>query len=329
MFLEPPQHSLKEIAAAVLKLSDYYIENPEAQTPWHENFCQLAYRYYYLPLNFIRANLVIERGDLASFFEDLEHFIDWGAGPGTLSLAFAGSALKKQIKSQLLFDISGTVLKVFSDLHQQLINPKSQTQLNLAAFNNSEKTCLGFSYSLTELNELPKGWNRFEALVILEPSTQQDARRLQELRSELIRSGYSIWAPCTHQNDCPLLSHSKHDWCHDRTKVNAPDWFHELEKLLPMRNQNVTVSYLLARKKNPSPKMSQLARITGDQLEEKGKTRQLVCKGPQREFLCWMHKSSTVQPLERGSLIETPENFESKSNEIRLSEACRIVTEKF
>lgn len=174
-----------------------------------------------------------------------------------------------------------------------------------------------FSYSLTEVSDLPKSWNQFEAVMILEPSTSQDGRMLLKLREELIKNGFHIWAPCTHQQSCPLLNESKHDWCHDRFHVQSPDWFQKLENQLPMKNKTVTTSYVLARKRTPPEQLMNLARLTGDSMEEKGKTRQLVCRGPKREFLSWMHKNTHSQTLARGELIELPADLQIKSNELR------------
>lgn len=324
MFSSEPPEKLQLIAESILRLSDFYIKNPEGETPWDEKFCQLAYRYYYLPLNQFRVSQVIERAEQVNFFEGLSSFIDWGAGPGTASLALArNEKIKLQIKEQVLFDISDTVLKNFQDLHTHLVKPQYSTHYDLNRHKNQKESCLVFSYSLTEFLTLPQGWNKFEALMILEPSTGEDGRKLLELRQKLIDEGYSIWGPCTHQSGCPLLKESKHDWCHDRFKVEAPEWFLNLEQLLPMKNKTVTTSYLLARRKKAPEFLKTKARLTGDSLEEKGKTRQLVCRGEKREFLTWMHKNIQPQTLARGELIDTDFEFELKSNELRLSSKLR------
>lgn len=325
MFLESPTEKLKLIADSVLKLSNHYIENPEANTPWNQKFCQIAYRHYYLPLNYIRCKKVIERGLEVDFFQGLTHFIDWGAGPGTASLALVNaSELKPNIKKQILFDLEKSTLNTFSDLHTNLVGQEYVSDLNLQNLNHKKNSCLVFSYSLTEQNELPHGWQDFEALMILEPSTSQDGRKLLELRAKLISQNFNIWAPCVHQLSCPLLSFSKNDWCHDRAHVEAPKWFWDLEQLLPMKNKTVTVSYLLARKKTPQTTVSLKGRLTGDSLKENGKTRQLICRNEQREFLTWMHKSIKPQELARGELINLPENLTIKSNELRLNEEIKI-----
>jgi ribosomal protein RSM22 (predicted rRNA methylase) len=318
MFPENPSAKIKEIADSVLKLSDFYIDNPQGETPWTERFCQLAYRHYYLPLNFLRLKTVIARGNQVGFFKGLKTFVDWGCGPGTASLALAAdSGVKQQIQKQVLYDISQTAIEKFSDLHGNLVNIEKPKTLRLENFRGTS-SCLVFSYSLTEINELPPGWNNYEALMIVEPSTSDDGRKLMELRSKLISAGYFIWAPCTHQLACPLLTLSKNDWCHDRAMVEAPAWFSQVEQNLPMKNKTVTMSYLLARKTPPAEVIHNYGRLVGDSMEEKGKTRQMFCRGSEREFLTWMHKSIEPQTLPRGELVCQPREAEKKSNEIRL-----------
>ncbi len=327
MFQIEPRLSLKQIAESVLKLSDFYIKYPEATTPWDEEFCQIAYRHYFLPLNFQRNYRVVQKGFEVGFFKDLCSFTDWGCGPGTASFALTEHVgLRPQIKKQILIDQSDLVLKHFSDLHSQLINCEKTTNTSLRkTLSEKDTACLVMSYSLTEVSQLPEGWEQYEALMILEPSTAEDGRHLMELRQKLIAQGYSIWGPCTHQQNCPLLLESKTDWCHDRIEVSAPDWFLELENFLPMRNRTVTTSYILARKKKAPIYSSLVGRLVGDSREEKGKTRQMFCRTEKREFLTWMHKKITPQIFPRGEVIEIPSQIEEKANELRVDQECRLV----
>lgn len=328
MFLTEPTHSIQKIAESVLRLSDFYIENPDSQTPWHEEFCEIAYKNYYFPLNFLRNKQVVERGQQVGFFSDLTTFVDWGAGPGTASFALAAhEVLKNQIKQQFMLDRTDSPYKLFSSEHSKLIQPSYSTATDLRRLSlDKNKSCLVFSYSLTEIETLPGTWDQFEALMILEPATSEDGRKLLELRKKLIEHGYSIWAPCTHQLSCPLLTKSNHDWCHDRAKVEAPDWFWDLNKILPIKNNTVTTSYLLARKKKAPTYSANHGRLTGDSRDEKGKTRQLICRNEEREFLTWMHKEIDPQTLDRGELVELHSNFEIKSNELRLKEKLVVNT---
>ena len=85
------------------------------------------------------------------------------------------------------------------------------------------------------------------------------------------------------------------------------------------------VDHLLASKR-PCQRKDSLARIVGDRLKEKGKDRQLVCRGGDREFLTWMHKLKLKSQYERGDLIEIKKSTKT-SNEIRLEsdEDCRAI----
>lgn len=317
-----PEISLQKLADHILQLSDFYIDQPSAETPWEKEFCYQAYTHYFLPLNYLRNDLVIRRGLEVGFFADLDVSVDWGSGPGTSTLALNSHL---NFKKNILVDISKRHLSRFSNLWSGFKNFEFSEVLRDAKINYS-KSLLVCSYSLTEKNVLPHGWDGFEALMILEPATSDDGRKLLELRSQLIEKGYSLWAPCLHQLKCPLLTHSKKDWCHDRLKVDAPSWFWDLEKKLPMRNNTITTSYLLARKRKPAESVKNQVRLVGDQLVEKGKTRQLLCRGENREFLAWLHKNQLHKnsiPAEhfRGDFFELPESesdYELISNEIRL-----------
>jgi hypothetical protein len=147
-----------------------------------------------------------------------------------------------------------------------------------------------------------------------------------KFRDDLIAKGHHVWAPCTHCELCPLLHNSEHDWCHDRIHWDAPKWFSNVEKYLPMKNRTLTYSYVLARKSLASPAgVKGLARLVGDMLVEKGKTRQSVCRGSEREFLAWFPgRMKDEIHLERGSLVRLKEGLTKKSAEIRLSDAGSV-----
>jgi hypothetical protein len=287
----------KSLAEDVLQLSDYYIHNPDSPTPWEKEWAQRASLVYYWPLNTLRLQRIKSELMGQNFFVGLNHFIDYGAGAATASWVFKDLFVKQHL------------------LERSSIPQKWFPQFNWAPSSKAnEKSLTVFSYSLTELTTLPDWSFDSEALLIIEPSTQKDGRKLLELRQLLIEKSYSIWAPCPHQLACPLLTESKTDWCHDRVHIEKPQWFEDIEKYLPMKNNTLTFSYIAARKKPPPT--STWSRLVGDQLKEKGKSRQLICRGPHREFLSWMHRDGEVPEFHRGDRIIL-ENFEKKSNELR------------
>lgn len=299
----------RRLANSIKRLSDFFIENPSGATPWDEDWVQEAYFSYYLPLNEIRTRSVVEEGLKVGFFKGLSEVIDFGAGPGTADFSLQDKVTALQ--SFRLVERSSVPARLLS--HKPW---KYQTTLSSADIKNPQETLFVASYSLTEA-AIPAPAFQAEALMILEPSTQQDGRALLGLRQQLIDKGFHLWAPCLHQQACPLSTHSARDWCHDRVHVDRPDWWIKLEEMLPFRNQTITFSYLLARKSPPPSFPKNQARLVGDSLPEKGKTRQMLCRGPEREFAAWMLRKGAPPEWPRGIVIEIPDGAQKVSNEIR------------
>jgi ribosomal protein RSM22 (predicted rRNA methylase) len=319
-----PTTKPRALAAAVQRLSDFYLAEPDGKTPWHESWAQAAYLAYFLPLNFVRVRRVLTQGKGVGFFDGLSRYTDFGAGTGTVSLALA-ETFGGQFTHGLCVERAGVAAK----LHRQL-QPEAVEQVTFAEKAPDRGERQGhlsiFSFSLTEVAELPRFARQSEALAIIEPATHQDGRRLLELRAELLQDGWHAWAPCTHQGACPLLAQSGRDWCHDRVGFAAPEWFRQMEEHLPMKNPTLAHAYLLLRRTPAPATLKGLARLTGDLRKEKGQSRQLVCRGEQREFLSWQKKHGDAPAWPRGELVEVAQDAEKKAQEIRVRDGqCRLV----
>lgn len=310
----------KKIAAAIQWQSDFYIQNPNRATPWREKNAQIAQWAYYLPLNFLRNLSVItelkKRVPLSTF----SGAFDYGAGLGAGSWALRESGFSAPL---FLYDDES-----IPALALNAVNGTSLQRMDSKAHQNH----LGiFSYSLTEIANRNDLMNQFPYLVIVEPSTQTEGRRLSDSRQYLIANDYEILAPCTHQKACPLMTQSQRDWCHDRILFKKPIWMANAEKSLPFRNDSLTFSYLIAFKKSvmkPNWRNSETilhGRLTGDLLREKGKDKQLVCFDERRLFLTWLHKTKIDQVLPRGGMVEIPDNEEIVANEIRLKKEIKYL----
>ena len=286
----------RRIAECVLKTSDFYIQNPEESTPWKETWCQIAQLAYFFPLNYLRNQAVMDEALDIGFPLYPESFLDFGSGLGAGSLPY----LRHFKKEANYIERSNSAHKIHRNLLSSILKRETAvTNWSLDAYDVEKidpKTVV-FSYSLTEVEKIPAWALRADSLIILEPATRDDGRKLLELRQNLIQHGFTIWAPCPHQLECPLLKNSKSDWCHDRIHVEMPDWFIEVEKQLPIKNKTLTMSYLLASRQKPST--PDFWRLTGDQLEEKGKTKQMICRTEEREFLTWLHRKGRPTEMYR------------------------------
>lgn len=317
----------KKLAEAILRLSDHY-QTESSISPWEHDWAKAAYLCYFFPLNYARAQAVVIEGARRGFFADLENIIDFGSGTGAAMFATADN-LTHSWSERLCYDIGAQALAL-----QNLLNNQEHSLISTSAEPKrlKPKTLGVFSYSLNELETFPQQFLEADALMLIEPSTRAHGRRLLQLRDDLILNrGFYAWAPCPHQGPCPLLNNSDRDWCHDRIAWDAPPWFLRIETELPIKNPTLTFSYVLLKKTPPQARVSEklLARITGDALAEKGKTRQLICIDSQRRFLSWFPQRLDRETLRhfdfyRGDLLELESNLEERGNEMRVKASHQI-----
>lgn len=315
--------SLNRVAGSILELSDLYTMNEGSNTPWERPQTHEAYLFYYFPLNLVRWLKVIEQGQNFNFFKNVQHVYDFGAGLGSASIALESTYLKNA--SYTMIEDSVWPARILENEKAPFLK-SAQWHQDMITDAIPKNSLAVFSYSLIEQTKLPEWAMQFDKIAIVEPSTQTGSRKLLELRANMIKKGYFVMAPCLHQEACPLLTQSKTDWCHDRIEFEAPAWFEELEKALPIKNKTLTYSYLLLEKKsehsNPHEGLIEggTVRVVGDPLKEKGKTRQMICRNSNREFLSMLERDSKGQEwtIDRGDLLKLPATTEQKSSEIRI-----------
>lgn len=303
------------LAESIRELSKIYNQGGvDNSTIWQEKRFRAAYASYFLPLNFVRLSAVLREAQHLGLFNDIDTIVDVGSGMGTTEWALHELALGG---SQKLLNIEAS--KEAVALHHDFFKLRGlppPTHVDTAP--KGPNRILGiFSYSLNEMPDTPILDSAFDSLIVVEPSTHHESRSLMQVRSRLIEKGFNILAPCTHALGCPLLTHSKKDWCHFRIFWERPMWMQQLEQPLGFNNRSLTYSYLIASKTVNNP--AGYVRVVGDTLNEKGKTKQAICRSDKREFVSWLHRHKGIANLPRGSVIQLPQGFEEKGNEVRVS----------
>lgn len=322
--------NFSKLSASVLRVSDLFLEGAgtkESKTPWADTELRRAYLSYFFPLNTLRVMRVLDEAKNRGFLEGIDHVIDVGSGPGTVELAFSLSGLLGPGGAADNRTLRFENYEPFPEAHKvhAAWNPQVEFVDQLKPSSKDNKTLYVLSYSLNEMTEWPRALDSAEAVMIIEPSMRDHGRRLMEVRQQLIDKGFSLWAPCTHQLACPLLTKTKTDWCHHRFAIAPAPWFEKLEEHLPMKNNTLTLSYLLARKAQKVPATvsanTTRSRVIGDTLFEKGKTRQMICRRDEREFLSFLTRQGDWEGLPNGSIVELPTNLTQKAAEVRLDKA--------
>lgn len=306
----------KSLAALVVSQSKDY-QNKESTTDWSSRGSQAAYLSYFFPLNMIRSLKVLEEALHWDFFSEVDKVVDFGSGPGTLTQALLHHP-KIQIQEIAAYDNTPELAPYFRNLGAP------QTQVSYFAQTpppppTSDKTALVASYAFNELSQsgTPEWIFDYSHILLIEPSTKVVFTDLLRLREELMERGFTILAPCPHQGSCPM-SQNRKDWCHDRVYWEQPTWFANLEKALPIKNPSLTFSYLIATRKPPLSHTSYW-RIVGDGLKEKGKTKWLICKDSDRNFISFLKRSGRSPLLYRGERVNLTD-FDKKGTELRFTE---------
>jgi hypothetical protein len=313
------------LADDVKRLSDYYIKNPDGKTPWQEPWCQRAYVSYYDPLNTARAFAAWSRVKSSTLVNHFDQIIDFGSGLGAMVNGYQETGLT--VDNVFHLEISPQAIQ----LHRRLVNPEDKVNRTWSThpaspISKEKNICATFSYSLTELPQLPEWAYQCQSLFIMEPATYDDSRKLIQLRQKLIEGSYSILAPCTHQKKCPMLQNNR-DWCHDRLQWTSPEWIAAIESKLPFKNHTLPFSYLFAKKITfPFTQESNMSehqntgRTVGDLLHLKGHSKQLFCKDGSLSYLSWQHKYFGKNPSghARGDLVSVHSDWPLKGTEIRI-----------
>jgi ribosomal protein RSM22 (predicted rRNA methylase) len=299
----------------ILQLSDFYMNNVGRNTPWDKPYVLPATLAYFMPLNYTR--LMSAFRELRRFFkgDEIREIWDFGSGIGTTHWVLEDQDWLEP-RPLMSFEISPHA----RDAHDRLANLRRARWQNKHVKRSTPGAgaLAVFSYSFLEMKADLPDLSKFEHILIVEPSLRGLGRALMEWRARFISEGWTSLAPCTHSKACPLLTKSPRDYCHNRIHFDAPEWWLALEADLPMTNKTLTYSYLLLSRSVTHGEWLGRTRVIGDTLHEKGKTRQMVCRGDEREFMSWLHRDGEPPSIPHGALIRGDlRECEMKATEIR------------
>jgi ribosomal protein RSM22 (predicted rRNA methylase) len=145
-----------------------------------------------------------------------ETMLDVGAGPGTAS--WAAFALWPGLGDILMLDQDERFLAAATEIAARAGLPARTAAASITSFEAEPAKLVIASYVLAELGPgfataiAARLWRHTaHTLVIVEPGTPRGFERLRAVRTELLRLGSNIVAPCPHAASCPM---TPQDWCH-------------------------------------------------------------------------------------------------------------------
>jgi|GEM_PF-2533361 len=320
-----PSLGLKKKSAlerSILKASSKYVFE-DNKSLWGEEWFDEAYLAYFLFTQSARLYYTFWRTQKVLSFEQIHKIVDFGSGPSTARLAFeAFWGAEANIKWTNI-DSSKTALKYGRRLEEHWKIKSEFITANSIPPSESEHELLLLSFSNCEGLSLDKALD-YKNILILEPGQQSFSKKLINFRSKALDLGFEVLAPCTHQDLCPMRDGQK-NWCHD----TAPKPLHLNKFELPFSKNRLNFSYLLLSKTSSDQKTklkTRNARIVGDLRKEKGKTKVAICRGESPEFMSWLKKSKLDLQLNRGDLVELPNQLQIKGQEVRIEEPTKTTS---
>lgn len=158
------------------------------------------------------------------------------------------------------------------------------------------------------------------AVLLVEPALREPARRLHELRDELLAArAAAVVAPCLRRAvPCPMLARPT-DWCHEDRPFTPPRRARAVAAVTHLRDGNLKYAYLVLAHQaaaivTPPPGLVALRVVSGP-LPGKGRREQHVCGdlegGPGRVSVRRLDRrqrpaNAWFDELRRGDLLEVP-----------------------
>jgi ribosomal protein RSM22 (predicted rRNA methylase) len=169
------------------------------------------------------------------------------------------------------------------------------------------------------------------ALLMIEPATRTESRRLLRFRDLAVSNGLTIYSPCTRQDGCPALI-SENDWCHSDVPWQRPAFIKAIDDLTGTLRLSLKSTYLILRKDGVTISNSlakkNLYRVVSDGFDEKGRIRAYLCgeKGRDEYIINKRDLSESNQDfaeIERYDLVSV-EEIEEREHDIRITELSPI-----
>jgi hypothetical protein len=333
----------------VHELSDQFTEERERKV--QDYFAHPKYRssylLYFLPLQAAKFVTLFElypeamkRGLDEAKRSGVLRVADFGAGPGTASIALMLWLLEQDLPADLKIELhwvdlnraileDGRALVETLSSHFPKLRGKVSVHLRSGPWWEFARELEGettFAFMGNVLNEAPGGPLDFSnprsielwaavapklggsGLLLVEPAMRRASQLLSRLRNELLQRGVlpetpgSLWGPCLHAGRCPLSE--GRDWCHVSMPTQVPgQWFRNFSEGLGSERNWLKFAYLwLASAKHPAPEpRANARRVISDPLN-RGEGR-----GPQEVLICEPERPGRARVsgrVHRGDVIE-------------------------
>ncbi len=218
-------HPLAELRVAAERLSRNYREPRSNTRPMTNSADRAAYLGVRLPATYAAVFHAIRWAAEGTNFAP-HSGLDLGSGPGTA--LWAACEVFPSLVSVAAVERDSALVEVGRRMADSAPHPAlRQAQWHVADLTSAlpAEPCdlVLCSYALNELSAaqrttlVTKAWARCKGMLILvEPGTVAGFANILSARTQLLKDGAHIVAPCPNQQPCPMASN---DWCHFAARV--------------------------------------------------------------------------------------------------------------
>jgi ribosomal protein RSM22 (predicted rRNA methylase) len=266
-----------------------------------------SYLLYYMTTNLLKIIPPLRELALSGFFEkDSLRVLDLGTGTGAAAWGLMTYLRNENKEANLNLVLTDSVKENLIEAdnfsrnyipHLSKIPKISFEQYNLEDLHNipgavKEKAPYSLITMMNVLNELPEENDKAlldmmlslleyqGAIIMIEPATRIESRRLLRFRDLAVKESVTIYAPCTRQDGCPALI-DEDNWCHSEVAWDRPAFIKAIDEITGMLRLSLKYSYVILRKDgmilSKALQKNNLYRVVSQRFDEKGRVRAYLC----------------------------------------------------
>jgi ribosomal protein RSM22 (predicted rRNA methylase) len=180
--------------------------------------------------------------------------VDYGCGPGAISLALAKlipdyhGHLELVDASELMLEQAEKVLIQLGGLDQVRVS-KVQSSKLLAI--DTDLILIGNMLNEIDIQDLTSWCTKlvFQGMVLIEPGTSTSFRKSLLFRDGLLEQRkYDVLFPCLSHRSCPL---TEKDWCHQYVKIDYPSEFVDLYQQAKLNRDKLALTGFVFQQTKP------------------------------------------------------------------------------
>ncbi|MCM8524893.1 MAG: small ribosomal subunit Rsm22 family protein, partial [Lentisphaeraceae bacterium] len=289
------EETSEKLLAPLFSLNKNWLKENYEQSDysWNEQDVARSYALYYMTINIPKLWMVLNNSNswLGKPINEVETVTEFGCGPGTFLWSYLFYLLKnnppalQKLRKVTAVDISPEHLATAEKLFQNLKKKKEFRHIEAEFILKDWRDCIMdstadlaiFGNSLIEsgVDSTFLKSEQFKNLLIIEPGTLEQFKRLRLLKNELETNKWSVFFPCPNNGACPM---EESNWCHFSINRFILPFIQKISSAAGRKNHKHNFSAFLISKHN-SDYTSDHWRVLSANRKVKRTSIRYICNG--------------------------------------------------